>query len=92
MTQRTRPHGFAVGSEKSRTKGALPMIGYILILILFALLGIAMIFRPHFFWTVSHWLSVRDGEPTDLYIWFVRISGSIFLVLAVVVIGILLFY
>ena len=70
MTQRTRPHGFAVGSEKSRTKGALPMIGYILI----------------------HWLSVRDGEPTDLYIWFVRISGSIFLVLAVVVIGILLFY
>lgn len=51
-----------------------------------------MIFRPHFFWTVSHWLSVRDGEPTDLYIWFVRISGSIFLVLAVVVIGILLFY
>lgn len=68
------------------------MIGYILILILFALLGIAMIFRPHFFWTVSQWLSVRDGEPTDLYIWFVRISGSIFLVLAVVVIGILLFY
>lgn len=55
------------------------MIGYILILILFALLGIAMIFRPHFFWTVSQWLSVRDGEPTDLYIWFVRISGSIFL-------------
>ena len=51
-----------------------------------------MIFRPHFFWTVSQWLSVRDGEPTDLYIWFVRISGSIFLVLAVVVIGILLFY
>lgn len=38
------------------------MIGYILILILFALLGIAMIFRPHFFWTVSHWLSVRDGS------------------------------
>lgn len=68
------------------------MIGYIFILILLALLGAAMILRPHFFWTVSHWLSVKDGEPTDLYIWFVRISGGVFILLAVAVIGILLFY
>lgn len=44
------------------------MIAYIFCMILLAAVGAAMMFRPLFFWKISHVLSVRDGEPTDLYL------------------------
>ena len=68
------------------------MIAYIFCMILLAAVGAAMMFRPLFFWKISHVLSVRGGEPIDLYLWFVRISGGIFVVLAIATVLILLLY
>lgn len=68
------------------------MIAYIFCMFLLAAVGATMMFRPLFFRKISHVLSVRDGEPTDFYLRFVRISGGIFVLLAVAPVLILLLY
>ena len=56
---------------------------YLLILIV---LSVFMIFKPTFLWKIEHFLSVKNGEPTDLYITLMRIGGTFFLILSIVMI------
>lgn len=46
--------------------------------------GIVMIVNPMFVWKVDHYFTVRDGEPTDLYIQLVRILGVVCILVAVI--------
>lgn len=54
--------------------------GFILLL----LLGIFMVWKPNVLWKITHFLSVKDGEPTGLYLYVVRLIGTIGIVIAVV--------
>ena len=46
----------------------------IAIVFLFAV-GILMIKKPEIFWKIEHFLTVREGKPSGLYLAIVRISG-----------------
>lgn len=50
------------------------------------LIGLALmsLLRPRDLWRLEHFLSVRGGEPTDFYLFMTRLSGVIFLILAIV--------
>jgi len=56
---------------------------YLLILIV---LSVFMIFKPTLLWEIEHFLSVKNGEPTDLYITLMRIGGTFFLISSIVMI------
>jgi len=56
---------------------------YLLILIV---LSVFMIFKPTLLWKIEHFLSVKNGEPTDLYITLMRIGGTFFLISSVVMV------
>lgn len=46
--------------------------------------GILMIVKPEFVWKVDHFLTVKDGEPTDLYIRYIRILGVVCILVAII--------
>ena len=46
--------------------------------------GIVMIVKPEFVWKVDHFLTVKDGEPTDLYIRYIRILGVVCILVAII--------
>lgn len=50
---------------------------YIWILVLLAL-GLMMLIKPRILWKIEHFLSVKDGEPTDFYLIGMRIGGAFF--------------
>ena len=52
-------------------------------IIVLAALGIAMIVKPEVLWKIEHILSVKNGEPSDLYITLMRIGGVVFLFSAI---------
>ena len=49
------------------------------------LLGALMIARPIWFWKIDHVMTVRGGEPTQLYLTLTRLLGVVFLLGPVVV-------
>ena len=51
--------------------------------ILCILLGIAAVCKPRLFWTIGHFWSVKDGEPTELYLILQRIIGGVAFVIGV---------
>ena len=57
-----------------------------LYLLLLIILSIFMIFKPTLLWEIEHFLSVKNGEPTDLYITLMRIGGTFFLISSIVMI------
>ncbi len=57
-----------------------------LYLIILIILSVFMIFKPTLLWKIEHFLSVKNGEPTDLYITLMRIGGTFFLISAVVMV------
>lgn len=56
----------------------------ILVWVFLLVSGIIMIVKPMFVWKVDHFLSVKDGEPTELYIQLTRLFGGICIVVAVI--------
>lgn len=52
--------------------------------------GVVMIKNPRFVWRVEHFFTVKDGEPTDLYINIVRVIGGV-CILAVVLLELVFF-
>lgn len=47
-----------------------------LLSLLLSAAGISMIAAPHFWWEIEHFLTVRDGEPSDFYLITRRIAGG----------------
>lgn len=58
--------------------------------ILLFLLSIVMIVNPKVLWKIEHFFSVKNGEPTDLYIAFMRIGG-IFFMFVIAIISVMCF-
>ena len=52
-------------------------------IVLFAL-GVVMLAEPKALWKLEHFLTVRNGEPTELYLLLMRLGGIFFLLAAVV--------
>lgn len=46
--------------------------------------GIVMIVKPEFVWKVDYFFTVKDGEPTDLYIRYIRILGVVCILVAII--------
>ncbi|MFW5891397.1 MAG: DUF6199 family natural product biosynthesis protein [bacterium] len=57
-----------------------------LYLLLLIILSIFMIFKPTLLWEIEHFITVKNGEPTDLYITLMRIGGTFFLIFSIVMI------
>ena len=57
----------------------------LLLSILCILLGVAALRRPDVFWHLSHFLTVKDGEPTKFYLVAERIIGAVALLLGIVI-------
>lgn len=58
------------------------MLGYLLCLLLLAVLGVAMMAKPRFFREIAHCFTTEGGRPTDWYLTVTRISGGVFVLLA----------
>ena len=48
------------------------------------ILGILMLFKPELLWKIEHMFTVKNGEPTELYLAFMRVGGVFFLIASVV--------
>ena len=59
-------------------------INFIWPVILF-LLGLLMLINPKLLWKIENCFTVKDGEPTDLYIAFMRIGGFFFMFASVII-------
>lgn len=59
------------------------MMDYIWIVLLL-LLGIAMIIKPELLWKMEHIFTVKNGEPTELYLTLMRLGGIFFSISAVI--------
>ena len=46
--------------------------------ILLIVLGLAMLIKPEILWRMEHMLTVKNGEPTELYLALMRIGGIFF--------------
>ena len=46
-------------------------------------LGLAMIIKPEYLWEVEHIFAVDGVGPTGLYLTFIRVSGTFFMICSV---------
>ena len=53
-------------------------------LLFLLILGILMLFKPELLWKIEHMFTVKKGEPTELYLAFMRVGGVFFLIASVV--------
>ena len=49
-------------------------------LLFLLILGILMLFKPELLWKIEHMFTVKNGEPTELYLAFMRVGGVFFLI------------
>ena len=52
-------------------------------LLFLLILGILMLFKPELLWKIEHMFTVKNGEPTELYLAFMRVGGVFFLIASV---------
>ena len=57
---------------------------YIWIVVL-VLLGFAMLLKPKIIWKIEHIFTVKNGEPTDLYLTLMRLGGIFFIGAGIIV-------
>ena len=57
---------------------------YIWIVVLL-LLGSAMLLKPEILWKIEHIFTVKNGEPTDLYLTLMRLGGIFFIGAGIIV-------
>ena len=48
-------------------------------LVVLLVLGFSMLFKPEVLWKIENIFSVKNGEPTDLYLALMRIGGIFFI-------------
>ena len=56
-------------------------------LIILFVLGIMMLFKPELLWNTEYFFTVKNGEPSDLYLALMRIGG-VFFILASIICGV----
>ncbi|MEG2989353.1 MAG: hypothetical protein RR807_08120, partial [Oscillospiraceae bacterium] len=44
--------------------------------------GLAVIVNPTFIWKIEHFFTVKNGEPTDLYLKMSRLGGILLLAIS----------
>lgn len=47
------------------------------------ILSIMMIVKPEILWKIEHFLSVKNGEPSDWYLAFMRVGGTFLLIITI---------
>ena len=52
-------------------------------LVFLYILSIMMIIKPEILWKIEHFLSVKNGEPSDWYLAFMRTGGTFLLITAI---------
>lgn len=52
--------------------------------VLLCVLGIMMVANPRLLWKIEHIFTVKNGEPSDLYITLMRLGGTFFIVVSIV--------
>lgn len=52
--------------------------------VILLILGAAMTLFPRQMWRIEHIFSIKNGEPTDLYLAMMRMGGIFFMIAAVV--------
>ena len=55
---------------------------WIVVLLLF---GFAMLLKPEIIWKIEHIFTVKNGEPTDLYLTLMRLGGIFFIGAGIIV-------
>ena len=60
-------------------------------LVILFILGIMMIIKPELLWKIEHIFTVKNGEPSDLYITLMRLGGIFFIVVSIICVGAVLF-
>ena len=63
-----------------------------LVVVLLVAVGIFFAAKPNTVWKINHYFTVKDGEPSDMYLIIIRISGILFIILGLVYLGVMLFY
>lgn len=53
-------------------------------LILLAALGLAMLLIPQYLWKLEHIFSVKNGEPSEIYLSAMRLGGVVFIIAAII--------
>lgn len=48
-------------------------------LVLLAILALLMLVKPDLLWKMEHFLSVRNGQATELYLAVTRVCGALIL-------------
>ncbi len=64
----------------------------IIVGIIILVLGLLMLIRPDIIWKIEHFLSVKNGEPTEWYLAITRIIGLGFIFIAVFLTIVFLFF
>ena len=57
---------------------------YIWIVVLI-ILGLAMFLKPEILWKIENIFTVKNGEPTDLYLTLMRLAGIFFIGVGIIV-------
>lgn len=64
----------------------------IIVNIIILVLGLFMLIRPDIIWKMEHFLSVKNGEPTEWYLAITRIIGLGFIFIAAFLTIVFLFF
>lgn len=57
---------------------------YIWLAILIAL-GLLMLFKPQLLWKIENMFTVKNGEPTELYLTLMKVGGIFFIAAGLIV-------
>ena len=64
--------------------GGLIAVDYIWVAVLI-LLGLVMVWKPEILWKIETFITVKNGEPTDLYLTLMRLGGILFIAAGILV-------
>ena len=52
---------------------------YYIWIVVLIILGLAMLLKPEILWKIENIFTVKNGEPTDLYLTLMRLGGIFFI-------------
>ncbi|MBR6790228.1 MAG: nickel ABC transporter permease [Oscillospiraceae bacterium] len=50
--------------------------------------GTLMLTKPDIVWKMEHYLSVKNGEPAERYLLVTRVTGAVFVLIAIIYAGV----